>query len=88
MPATSGRKVVIGTGESHHPMAAQPRLQTFASKLPGVHFKFLNLPTDDAVKTARRRHYRFPIVRPTPGASVEVRDWETMDYALFVPPRP
>ena len=79
-------EVVIGAGESIIQWLLLPRLEEIRKRLPNVRLKFLNLPTQEAVKRLADGVIDFAVVRkdaitaPLDSASLGV-----MSYSLFIP---
>jgi DNA-binding transcriptional LysR family regulator len=79
-------EVVIGAGESVIQWLLMPRLEQIRERTPNVRFKFLNLPTEEAVKRLAEGLIDFALVRkdavtrPLQGKPLGV-----MSYSLFLP---
>lgn len=79
-------EVVIGAGDSIIQWLLLPRLAEIRKRLPRVRLKFLNLPTDEAVKRLTDGLIDFAVVRldaiarPLQAAPVGI-----MGYSLFIP---
>ena len=79
-------EVVIGTGESVIQWLLMPRLDKIREHLPNVRLKFLNLPTDEAVRRLADGAIDFAIVRRDAVARpVQARCLGYTRYSLFVP---
>lgn len=78
--------VVIGTGDSIIQWLLMPRLDELRQALPNVRLKFLNLPTDEAVKRLADGMIDFAVVRKNavnrPLRSIPLGD---LTYSLFIP---
>ncbi len=79
-------EVVIGTGDSIIQWLLLPRLQEIRKNIPRVRFKFLNLPTDEAVKRLADGLIDFTLVREDAVASPsQAVPLGVLGYSLFLP---
>ena len=81
-------EVVIGTGETVIQWLLMPRLDEIRKSMPNVRFKFLNLPTADAVKRLADGAIDFALVRrDAVTRPLQAKSLGSMTYSLFVPAR-
>ena len=79
-------EVVIGAGESVIQWLLMPRLDKIREHLPDIRFKFLNLPTADAVKRLADGLIDFALVRKDAvGRTLQAKPIGVMGYSLFIP---
>jgi DNA-binding transcriptional LysR family regulator len=79
-------EIVIGAGESVIQWLLMPRLEQIREGLPNVRFKFLNLPTDEAVKRLVDGLIDFALVRKDAiTRPLQAMALGIMGYSLFVP---
>jgi DNA-binding transcriptional LysR family regulator len=79
-------EVVIGTGDSVIQWLLLPRLGEIRKRIPRVRFKFLNLPTDEAVKRLADGLIDFALVREDAiGRPLQATSLGVLGYSLFIP---
>jgi len=79
-------EIVIGTGDSVIQWLLLPRLGEIRKRIPRVRFKFLNLPTDEAVKRLADGLIDFALVRENAiGRPLQATPLGVLGYSLFIP---
>jgi DNA-binding transcriptional LysR family regulator len=79
-------EVVIGAGESVIEWLLMPRLDRIRERMPNVRLKFLNLPTEEAVKRLVDGMIDFAMVRKDAVARpLQAKALGVMGYSLFLP---
>jgi DNA-binding transcriptional LysR family regulator len=79
-------EIVIGTGDSLIQWLLLPRLKDIRQHIPRARFKFLNLPTDEAVKRLADGLIDFALVREDAVARpVQAAPLGVLGYSLFIP---
>ena len=79
-------EIVIGTGDSIIQWLLLPRLKEIRKNIPRVRFKFLNLPTDEAVKRLADGLIDFALVREDAVARpIQATPLGVLGYSLFIP---
>jgi DNA-binding transcriptional LysR family regulator len=79
-------EIVIGTGDSLIQWLLLPRLKNIRQQIPRARFKFLNLPTDEAVKRLADGLIDFALVREDAVARpVQAAPLGVLGYSLFIP---
>lgn len=79
-------EVVIGAGESVIQWLLMPRLDDIRKRMPNVRFKFLNLPSGEAVKRLADGLIDFALVRKNAVTRpLQAKSLGIMGYSLFIP---